>query len=310
MISRFFTDSNHLHQKAQHAAEHVPRLMMAAQQAAANLITGEHVRHRTGSGQQFRQFREFDAHSHPQDIDWRKSAKSDHLYVREHEWQNAQTIFLWRDGRANMNWRFTHTNPTKLDTANILALALAIVAVHHDELFQLSSHNLPNMPFPTSLAKPSHSQKAIEDMAAFFTHSSPQTTKDKISFSVKPVARRYIPVLMSDFLDPLEDIADSLAHFQMNNKQRGALIQILDPAELSLPFTGRVCFEDIKRHGDEIMIENVAAIRKTYQDKINRHCQNLKDFARQNNWFYQQIITTDRLGNRLQDIWSHLASQE
>ena len=30
-------------------------------------------------------------------IDWRQSAKSQHIFVREREWEAAQTVWFWRD---------------------------------------------------------------------------------------------------------------------------------------------------------------------------------------------------------------------
>ena len=38
-------------------------------------------------------------------IDWRQSAKSQHIYVREREWEAAQTVWFWRDASANMNFK-------------------------------------------------------------------------------------------------------------------------------------------------------------------------------------------------------------
>ena len=37
-------------------------------------------------------------------IDWRQSAKSQHLFVREREWEAAQTVWFWRDGGAGMDF--------------------------------------------------------------------------------------------------------------------------------------------------------------------------------------------------------------
>ena len=43
-------------------------------------------------------------------IDWRRSASSDHLYVREREWEAAHTVWLWPDLSPSMNFR-SHLAP-------------------------------------------------------------------------------------------------------------------------------------------------------------------------------------------------------
>ena len=64
-------------------------------------------------------------------IDWRQSAKSQHLFVREREWEAAQTVWFWRDGDWGM--RFGSGGVTKLERANLLLLALASLLVRGGE---------------------------------------------------------------------------------------------------------------------------------------------------------------------------------
>ena len=58
---------------------------------------------RVGQGDSFWQFRHFVAGDAVARIDWRQSAKSgrgapEGWFIRETEWEAAQTVSLWRDG--------------------------------------------------------------------------------------------------------------------------------------------------------------------------------------------------------------------
>src|ERR1700679_2220361 len=59
------------------------------------------------------------------------SAASQHLFVREREWEAAQTVWFWRDGDWGM--RFGSGGVTKLERANLVLLALASLLIRGGE---------------------------------------------------------------------------------------------------------------------------------------------------------------------------------
>src|SRR3954454_3649551 len=80
----------------------MPRLVMEARRIAATVIHGLHGRKRAGSGENFWQFRRFVSGEEARRVDWRRSARDDHLYVREQEWEAAHTIWIWPDRSPSM----------------------------------------------------------------------------------------------------------------------------------------------------------------------------------------------------------------
>src|SRR5476651_2667368 len=82
----------------------LPPLMVAAERLAASVSLGVHGRRRAGIGESFWQFRRYQNEDAAR-IDWRQSAKSQHLFVREREWEAAQTVWFWRDASANMSFQ-------------------------------------------------------------------------------------------------------------------------------------------------------------------------------------------------------------
>ena len=106
-------------------AASLPPLMVAAERVAATVAQGVHGRRRIGVGETFWQFRQYEYGDRPETIDWRQSAKSDRVFVREMEWEAAQSIWLWRDLSHSMDWRSGANHPTKRERADLLTLALA-----------------------------------------------------------------------------------------------------------------------------------------------------------------------------------------
>ena len=79
--------------------------MLDALRVANTVAHGIHGRRRAGTGETFWQFRQFQASDPATVIDWRRSASSDHLYVREREWEAAHTFWLWPDISPSMDFQ-------------------------------------------------------------------------------------------------------------------------------------------------------------------------------------------------------------
>ncbi len=90
-------------QRAEELAATMPTLLVAAERVASTVAQGVHGRRRIGQGDTFWQFRQYQPGDTTQRIDWRKSAKSQRVFIRDHEWEAAQSIWLWRDASASMH---------------------------------------------------------------------------------------------------------------------------------------------------------------------------------------------------------------
>ena len=91
-----------LHQ-AENLADLLPPLLIEADRVAQAVIQGVHGRRRAGVGETFWQFRAYDQGDAASRIDWRQSARTDKLFVREREWEAAQSAYIWAEiGRAHV----------------------------------------------------------------------------------------------------------------------------------------------------------------------------------------------------------------
>jgi len=96
MLSSLQTQ-NTVRKDANAIAAAYPALLAEAERVAAIVATGFHGRKQAGQGETFWQYRPYQQTDAARRIDWRRSAKGDSLFVRDNEWEAANTIYFWLD---------------------------------------------------------------------------------------------------------------------------------------------------------------------------------------------------------------------
>jgi uncharacterized protein (DUF58 family) len=262
-----------LRHRAEAAASALPPLLIAAERVASAVAQGTHGRRRTGQGETFWQFRPYEPGEPANRVDWRESAKSDRLYVRETEWEAAQSVFLWRDSSASMDYASKPDWPSKRARADLLLLALAALLVRGGERVTLLGSGLA----------PGHGRTMLDRLALLLERGgTAETGGDLPGFENLP--RHGHMVLMGDFLGPLDAIHERVLRFA-DAGLKGHVLQILDPAEESLPFAGRVRFEGLERE-NPLLIGRVETIRAAYIEKLARHRAGLAALTRLAGWSF------------------------
>ncbi|HWW48703.1 MAG TPA: DUF58 domain-containing protein [Xanthobacteraceae bacterium] len=208
-------------------AASLPRLILEARRVAANVIHGLHGRRRAGTGENFWQYRRFISGEPAQNVDWRRSARDDHLYVREREWEAAHTIWLWPDRSASMAFASKSVRDSKLERALIVTFALAELLVDGGE----------RVGIPGLLA-PSSNGNIIDRMAQAMLHDLSPRQSVPPTFAPAPLSE---VVVLSDLWSPIGEIRTMLDGLSTRGT-RGTLLQVVDPAEETFPYSGRIEF--------------------------------------------------------------------
>ena len=263
--------------RAEQAAATLPPLLVAAERVAATVAQGVHGRRRVGQGEAFWQFRQYQPGDAAARIDWRESAKSQRLYVRETEWEAAQSVWLWRDPSASMDYSsaryFAGADwPTKRDRAELILVALASLLVRGGERLTLLGSGVG----------PMTGRAALSRLVEMIEHRPRETAADPGLPAFEPLPRAGQLVLISDFLAPLERIQAMVAQFA-GAGLNGHLLQIVDPAEEDLPFDGRVRFEGVEE-SEDVVISRVEGVREDYSRRFRQHREGLADIARSVGW--------------------------
>jgi uncharacterized protein (DUF58 family) len=272
--------------KAGHAAEQLaatlPPLLVAAERVASTVVQGVHGRRRVGSGETFWQFRRYQGGDSAASIDWRQSAKSQKIFVRENEWEAAQSVWLWRDGSASMDYRSAEAQEDKQDRADLLLLALTSLLLRGGEHVGLYGQDKNATGGRATLTRlGAQLQNARSGRSA-------QTSQTGLP-EPGQLPRFAQLVLFGDFLAPLEQIEVMVRRFA-DQGARGHLLQILDPAEEDLPFQGRTEFEGPEGEG-KVLIGRVESLRDDYLRRMAARRLGLADICRRVGWGFAQHRT-------------------
>jgi len=297
--------------RTQHGAEglaaRLPPLLVAAERVAATVAQGVHGRRRVGAGETFWQFRRYVAGDSTQRIDWRQSAKGRHVFVRENEWEAAQSVWLWRDASPSMAWRSAPDLPTKRERADLLTLAVAVLLVRGGERFALMGRG--RAPAGNAVALNRAALDLIGDPDGR-DGTADGRREDGGPGGLPPdlpLPRHASVLLVGDFLSPLASVNEAVGTMARRGV-RGHLLQVLDPAEETLPFGGRVEFEGLEGEGD-LLVPRVEAVRTAYQEKLAAHRAGLESIARAAGWTFLTHRTDRPPQATLLALWGALARE-
>ncbi|MCC1491009.1 DUF58 domain-containing protein [Cognatishimia sp. F0-27] len=261
-----------LRQHAQEEASRFPALLARAEQLAGTVLLGEHGRRRAGLGDDFWQYRPMRAGDSYRQIDWRRSARGDEQFVREREWQIAQSVQIWVDPGASMRFSSDKALPTKADRARLMALATAVLLIRGGERVGLTGWMLP----------PRRGEAQVLRLAEILSGDSEADYAEPEARGMIPHARA---LFVSDFLGDLDAVEAALTK-AADRGVRGVLAQVLDPSEEHFPFEGRTIFESV---GASVAHETLKAgdLRARYLDRLAERKARLEALCRLTGWHYQ-----------------------
>jgi uncharacterized protein (DUF58 family) len=241
--------------QARTLAEQLPRLILESRRIAATVIHGLHGRRRAGPGENFWQYRHFLSGEPARMVDWRRSARDDQLYVREQEWEAAHTVWIWADRSPSMVFRSNLAQVSKLDRTLVVAFSLAEILVQAGERV--------GMP---GLMRPTGSRNVLDKLANAIVHDVTERGSLPPAFAPSSLAEL---VVVSDFWSPIGEVRATLAQLSATGAH-GHAIQIVDPAEETFPYNGRIEFIEPEGAG-EITVGRAEAWKSEYEARVARH---------------------------------------
>ncbi len=280
----------HLRARAEAEAARLPPLLAQAEHLAGTVLLGEHGRRRSGLGDDFWQYRPVQPGDSLRMIDWRRSAKSDAQFVRQREWQVAQSVMLWVDAAPSMQFASGKDGVTKGESARVLALAVAILLIRSGERVGLTGTLLP----------PRRGEGQILRLTEMFLQEDGGDYGTPETRAMLPHARA---LFVSDFMGDFEAFSAALTK-AADRGVRGVCYHVLDPAEEDFPYRGRAVFESM---GGSVSHETKKAddLRLRYIEKLAERREQLRDLCRVTGWQYGTHHTGESAQAAL--LWLHRA---
>ncbi|MDB2439196.1 DUF58 domain-containing protein [Hellea sp.] len=284
-----------LRRRAQHLAAGYPALLAEAERVAAVVAQGVHGRRRPGQGETFWQYRNYRSSDSANQIDWRRSARGDQVFVRENEWEAANTVYFWRDGSEGMNWSSSKKLPTKQNRASVLCMAMTSLLMRAGERCAVMGES--------ERARTGRiGQERISRRLAL----SEGPTRN-LDADIPAYARL---VIASDFLEAPDVWRQRIARLS-GRPAKGILLHVIDPAEREFPFKGRV---QLRIPGlsklEPILVGRAEKAREEYQAKFNAHCEALDRTASRLGWPVIRHYTDKPANAALTALYTAMAESE
>lgn len=243
-------------------ASALPPLLVQAEKIAASVILGVHGRRAAGPGESFWQYRPYSFGDSTQRVDWHRSAKGGGVFIRENEWESANTLWVWANTGLRMDFKSHLSSTTKADRARLLAAAMASLAIRGQE--RVGALGSPR--------RAEHGRASLVKVAEWLA-----SAHDEQMPKAQNLQRRAAVVLVSDFLEPIEQLRPHLANLAEAGL-KGHLVQIADPAEETLPYDGRVEFLGLDKPATYLS-QRTENLRTAYVAAYNAHRDALRALA-------------------------------
>lgn len=270
------------------------RVMVQAERLAHSLMMGFHGRKQAGTGEEFWQFRPYVEGDTTRKIDWRESAKREKMYMRDNEWEAAQRILFHYTPHARLDYSSDKNTPTKKQRAELILFALSFLFQKSGELFSLNGSGLT--------FNNNHAQ--IEKIADFLSLAGAENTL----LSDTGSAQKSIPVIIDDFLSPIEDVKTRFMQACAGSKD-GYVIQVLDNAEINFPFEGHIEFTD-STAVQSLTFSKTQSVRDAYLKRFHAHQDALLKLCHNMGLSYHLCITSDDAKGNLAPILQAMAEKK
>lgn len=271
-----------------------PALMAEADRIALAVAQGVHGRRKPGTGETFWEYRPWRTEDGPRRVDWRRSARSDHWYVRENEWEAVQSIWLWRDGRPGMAWSSDRALPSKKDRATVLLMALTDLLTRGGERVGVIGES--------ALARMGRSghERVVQRL-----FSSVGTPEDLAAASLPSFAHL---VLATDGLES-PDVWQNRLSALAEARVKGVVLQIADPAEAEFPYKGRTRFEGPEGHDAPALFGRAQTARESYRTYYAAHMAHFRDSVRAAGWRFVHHRTDEPATHALLALYQVISGE-
>ena len=252
------------------AIAHGEALGLLARSIVDGYRAGDHRSSARSYAIEFAHHREYTPGDDMRHIDWKLHGRTDRYYIKQYEQDTNLVVHLLVDGSGSMDYG---SGPlTKLDYAKSLAACLAYLVLLQRDAVSLSvfdTETRQHLPRTDNLGK----IHLIMDHFAAFKATQQTSLGAAMNHLAGTVRTRGIVILLSDLFDDEAVFERGLRQLRAEGHEV-VVFHILDAAELTFPFAGRVEFLGIEEHAT--VETSPADIRETYLAAIEAQCGRLR----------------------------------
>ena len=218
-------------------------LRLRAREVAEGLYSGLHRSSLRGAGVEFGGYREYTPGDDLRWLDRRSLLRHDRLVIRQFETETDRALALLVDASASMGYRGPGAPAAKAAFAAVVAAALARVALAGGDPVSVTFLGGDGTRDIARAAGRDQFERILSAFESMTTGgdavADPAMLERALASLVRGTRRGAILIVFSDLLDLPAAAAERVAWLGSNGRVL-TLVQTLDPAEATFPFTGTV----------------------------------------------------------------------
>ena len=221
-------------------------LDLKARYLVEGFLQGLHESPFHGISVEFSEYRDYQPGDDLRHLDWHLYARSDRLCVRKYTQETNVRVYVLCDTSGSMGYRGRDAWGSKLDVARIAAAALCLLMLRQNDAVGLLSLGGPGdvAEFIRPSQKPSQFGLVLHHLDELQAAGGPQLAA-LLDHAVRLIHRRSLILFFSDFLEPAQTLATTLAHLRFLGHEC-LVFHVLDRDETEFPFADGAVFEDLE----------------------------------------------------------------
>ncbi len=264
-----------LFRSSEKTANLLPSLLSHSSILLKSLYEGLHSTRFAGKGENFWQYKEYTQGESVINIDWRKSASTKKILIKEREKELSKTVYLYFDRSYSMNYKSEGVSYNKFFLSALLTLTLCkLFSNNKEKVFIFNSDN-----------KPINCSANINNFNVNFLKN-----KKKQTFpSINQFKDKSLCIFFSDFLFDSKDF-NSLLKKCKKKEIQGYIIQILDPMEINFKLSSATMLSDLETN-ETLIFDKDIDVENEYIKKFKKLEYDLRNISSYSNWKYYKFST-------------------
>jgi uncharacterized protein (DUF58 family) len=237
-------------------------LDLKARTIVEGFLTGLHRSPFKGFSVEFAEYRQYFPGDDLTTLDWKVYAKTDRHFIKKYEEETNLDCHILLDVSKSMG--YASGSVTKLQYGSYLAAALSYLMNRQRDAVGLIAFDDRIVQMLPARARPGHLTSVLVTLERLELGTRTNVAKPLRDLA-EAIHKRGLVVLISDLLDEPQRVIDGLKHFRYRGTEV-IVFQILDPAEMSFPFTAPARFRDMETEDEVLAVPD--AVRGQYQEAI------------------------------------------
>ncbi len=239
-------------------------LELRARSIVEGYVSGVHKSPFQGFSIEFAEHREYAPGDDLRYVDWKVFGKTDKVYLKQYEEETNLVSYMLIDTSESMRYKSDYVSLSKLEYAQCIAASLSYLILQQQDSVGLVTFDNEIRSLVRASSNPSQLKQLLHLMEQTVPQSKTNTGPIFHELAER-LKKRGVVLILSDLFDDVGSMLAGLKHFR-HRRHEVILFHVLDPAEITFPFTQTTMFKGLEQLPD--VLTDPRSLRKAYLEEF------------------------------------------